>query len=462
MNKYKVISCLLAVTISACASNIPKDYAFDKITQADQYIPNDWLLKVRDETSDPTQWGQIYNDPILHEYLRRAKTVNFDIRIAHSRVEQAEASLKRASAQLKPRIDMGATASGTALLKNLGGAVDVYNLGLNGRWDPDIFGQTRLNIEQSRASLASQKALTADTVQAVLASTARAYIRAVEAEMQVALAKTNLDFLSESRRISEARYRLGDTSKGDFSFAEANYQSALASYENTRQSARQTKRVLSILLGDFPVNDLKLSKTLTASHQLPTRLPPAQLLERRPDIIAARAQIAGQFARMRSTERAYWPSISISGGLSAGGAISDLFDPTEYIARLSASMAQVIFDGGAISADIDVAKAGLDQSIFTYEARLRSAMGEITDAFDRADTLRRTLVNLKASSRAANEALRLESIQYDLGESSLLDVLQVQTRVNAIDASLIRTQAAMIATLITANESVAGFLSDTF
>lgn len=458
MNKCKVISCLLVVILSACASSLPKDFASEKTTKADQSIPNGWLLEVRGETSEPAQWGLIYDDPILHKYLRRTKAVNFDIRIAHSRVVQAEASLRRASSQLKPRIDMGATASGTALVSNFGGATDVYSFGLNGRWDPDIFGQTRLNVEQSRASLVSQKALTADIVQAVLAATARAYIRAVEAEMLVKLAKTNLDFLTESRRISEARYRLGDTAKGDFSFAEANYQSALASYENTLQSARQTKRALSLLLGDFPVNDLELSKTLKASHTLPARLLPAQLLERRPDIISARAQITGQFARMQSAERAYWPSMSISGGLSAGGGISDLFDPAEYIARLSANLAQVLFDGGAISADIDAARAGLDQSLLVYEARLRSAMGEITNAFDRADTLQRTLVNLQASSRAANEALRLESIQYNLGESSLLDMLQVQTRVNAIDASLIRTQAAMIETMITANESVAGFL----
>ncbi|HHL42818.1 MAG TPA: TolC family protein, partial [Hellea balneolensis] len=285
---------------------------------------------------------------------------------------------------------------------------------------------------------------------------------AVEAEMQVSLAKTNLDFLRESRRISEARYRLGDTAKGAYAFAEANYQSALAAYENTRQAARQAKRALSILLGDFPVNDLKLSNTLKTPRPLPMRNLPAQVLERRPDIVAARAQIARQFARLQSAERAYWPDISISGGLSSSGGISDVFDPAQYIARLSTSLAQTIFDGGAISADIDASKAALEQSILSYESRLRKAMGDITNAFDREQTLRRTLVNLEASSRAANEALRLESIQYDLGESALLDVLQVQTRVNAIDASLIRTRAALIETLITANESIAGFLPENF
>ena len=462
MSKSKLLTSLLALMLSACATTVPSDFASEKLTQADHHIPDSWLLPIKGETTDPTQWAKIYDDTILLKYLHQAKSENFDIRIAQSRVEQSNANLRRANALLKPSLGLSAGSSGNAVVRDLGGINDAYNISLNGRWSPDIFGQNRLTIEQSEAAMAVQKALSADTTQAVMATTARAYIRAVEAQMQVSLAKTNLEFLGESRRISEARYRLGDTAKGAFSFAEANYQSALASYENTRQSARQSKRALSILLGDFPVNDLELAEKLKAPREFPARALPAQILERRPDIIAARAQVSQRFAALRGSELSHWPSPSISGGLSSGGGFSDLFNPSAYIARLSASLAQTIFDGGAINADIEASKAALEQSVFSYESRLRKAMGEITNAFDRAQTLRRTLVNLEQSSRAANEALRLESIQYDLGESSLLDVLQVQTRVNAIDASLIRTQAALIETLITANESVAGFLPDTF
>ncbi|HHL42561.1 MAG TPA: TolC family protein, partial [Hellea balneolensis] len=224
MNKYKILTCGLAIFLCACASNIPKNLALEKITHADQQIPDGWLLPVKEKTSDPAEWAQIYDDPILVAYLRRAKKVNFDIRIAQSRVEQAEADLKRARSLFKPRADVSVTASGASPVKDLGNIADAYTVGMNGRWSPDVFGKTRLVAEQSRAALAAQKALSADIAQAVLASTARAYIRAVEAEMQVSLAKTNLDFLRESRRISEARYRLGDTAKGAYAFAEANYQ----------------------------------------------------------------------------------------------------------------------------------------------------------------------------------------------------------------------------------------------
>lgn len=440
--------------LSACASLSPPQTTL-LATGAD--VPSAWLLDLPSDTAGTRGWASLYDDPILSGYLDVAAAQNFDVKTAQTRVIGAEAELRRAAARLKPRFDASASMSGGALFSDIENPFDSYGLNVSGRWDPDVFGQTRTIIDSSRANLRVQEALSADTKQAVLAATGRAYIRAVEASLQVGLAKTNLEFLTESRRISEARYRLGDTAKGDFSFAEANYQSALASYESTLQSARAARRALSILLGDYPVEDLALATELNTPRALPARDLPATLLERRPDIIAARAQLAGRVASLQGAKLAKWPSLDLSGSLSSGSAFKDLFDPGDYIARLGAGLSQVLFDGGAIEAGIDSAKANLDISLLSYEQRLRRAMAEITDAYDRAETLKRTLVNLEASSEAANEALRLESIQFDLGESSLLDVLQVQTRVNSIDASLIRTKAALLETVITANEAVAGF-----
>lgn len=422
-----------------------------------QTIPSNWLLELPSDSGTRLPWALIYDDPYLLKYLDQALSENFDIKIAQTRISAAEAELRRASARLKPRFDLGASGSASALLSDLDNPFDSYGLNISGRWDPDIFGQTQSIVDESSANLRVQEALSKDTKQAVLATTARAYVRAVEATLQVDLAKTNLEFLTESRRISEARYRLGDTAKGDFSFAEANYQSALASYESTVQSARAARRALSILLGGYPVEELELASELNAPNAMPPRDLPATILERRPDIVAARAQLAGRVSALQGAKLAKWPSLDISGGLSSGSSISDVFDPSDYIARLGAALAQVLFDGGAIDAGVESAKASLEISLLTYEQRLRRAMGEISDAYDRAETLKKTLVNLETSSRAANEALRLESIQYDLGESSLLDVLQVQTRVNSIDASLIRTKAALLETVITANESIAAF-----
>lgn len=449
--------CVSVFALCACATITPSDLGDTLAQQSAAQIPDGWLLPLGAQSSQVNNWSALYDDPILADYLNQALVGNFDVLRARTNVERSRADLDRAITGLKPRFDGSASTSVSSVLSEIDNPFDSYGLGITGRWDPDIFGQTAVVIDGSRAALTVSEALAADTRQAVLAQTARAYIGAVEAELQVNLAKVNLDFLTESRRISEARYRLGDTAKGDFSFAEANYQSALASYENTLQSARAARRALSTVLGGFPEQDLRLASEILAPSRLPARDLPARVLERRPDIIAARAQIAGRVASLRGAELARLPSFDISGSLSGGSSISDLFDPGDYVARLGAGLSQVIFDSGAIDANTRAAEADLDGSVLNYEQRLRRAMAEISDAYDRLDTLQRNIVNLEASSEAANEALRLESIQFDLGESSLLDVLQVQTRVNNIDAGLIRTKAALIETLITANEAVAGF-----
>lgn len=455
MNKAVMIASMILLT--SCASVTPQTELQAQLTAAEASIPAGWLLDLPDDASQVTGWKDIYQDTVLERYLDKALEDNFDLRIARTRLEESAANLKRSSSLLKPRISASTSISGVTLIGSLDDILDSYGAGISGNWDPDIFGQNKSIIDQSRAALAVQDALTDVTRQSILAQTARAYVRSVEAELQVKLAKTNLDFLTESRRISEARYRVGDTAKGDFSFAEANYQNALAGFENTKQASRAAKRALSVLIGDYPVDILELANDLGSPNYLPPRDLPARVLERRPDIVAARANVAGRVASLRTAQLSDWPSISLTGGLNSGSRFEDLFDPAEYIARLGADLAGNIFDGGRNDADIAVAKASLDGALLNYENTLRGAMREISDAYDRADNLRRTLINLQAASDAANEALRLESIQYDLGESSLLDVLQVQTRVNSIDATLIRTKAALLETTITAYQAIGGF-----
>lgn len=78
--------------------------------------------------------------------------------------------------------------------------------------------------------------------------------------------------------------------------------------------------------------------------------------------------------------------IGLIGGFSSGSSFSDLFNPSAYIARLGASLSEVIFDGGAIDAGIDGSQSALDEAVLACEQRLRRATGEITDAYDRTDS----------------------------------------------------------------------------
>ncbi len=451
-----IIASLISGSLLSSCAGLTKNTDVDlRVDSTAQDVPEAWLIDLTTPTQQSLNWREIYPDPIMIGYIEQALDANYDILTARTRLRAAEANLRQSAASLRPRLDAAASASGSAFLGDINSANDAYSASINGSWNLDLSGQRKAAIEGSRIALFIQQTALENTRQAIAAATARAYINAVAAELQVDLAKTNLDFLGESRRISEARYRLGDTAKADFVFAEANFKSAQSAYENTRQSARAAKRALSILLGGFPQSDLDLAKDLLADWVMPSRDVPLSVLNLRPDIMISKAQIYSQLQSLKIAERAYLPNTSISGGISAGSRFSDLFDPADYIANIAAGLGQVLLDDGSIQANIDSATAGLDESLQLHEQNLRLAVNEIENAYDSLQTLEQTVANLDVASDAANESLRLESIEYDLGESSLLDILQVQTQVNGTNASLINSRAALIIAVINAGQATA-------
>ena len=124
--------------------------------------------------------------------------------------------------------------------------------------------------------------------------------------------------------------------------------------------------------------------------------------------------------------------------------IRDSFDIDSYFANLGGSLAATLYDGGRKEASIEIARAGLDQSLINYDEVLRNALLDVETGFDQIAAAQRSLTALEKASDAAGKALELEKIKYDLGESIILDVLTVQRRVNAILSTYISTRSRLL------------------
>ena len=135
---------------------------------------------------------------------------------------------------------------------------------------------------------------------------------------------------------------------------------------------------------------------------------------------------------------------------SSGAAITDLFDPDFYIASLTASLDAVLFDGGRNRGQLEAAKARLEATIAAYGQVIRTATFEVNEAFDQYTTLAEALEALERARISAEEALALEQIKFDLGETILLDVLTVQRRVNAVRGARINTERRLLESQVTA------------
>jgi len=263
---------------------------------------------------------------------------------------------------------------------------------------------------------------------------------------QLSVAEQNLEFLKETERVTHARFDAGDIAGSDLALSELEFQSAHANVAEQRFAVADARRALSILIGGF--GDSKLSNLPTLARQLPNvssgvpglTVSPSDAVLSRYDVQAARLGVVDAAAQLQAIRADDLPSTSITSALSGGRPITDLFDIDTYIASIAAALSYNILDGGANDALQIDAQAALDTQLSLYAETLRVALRDMDGSVNQAEALAQSLNALQAAETAAERALKLESIRFDLGESILLDVLTVQRRVDGIRSARLRTQ----------------------
>lgn len=430
---------LSGLILSACQTGFDENLSGTLETEA-LSIPADWQTEAG-TTDLAADWVDLFDDAQLRDYLLQAEAENLDLRLAEARLRQSEASLRQSRALLGPSVSADFSASGVAELADFNETSDSASGVLSASWDPDLFGVNRATVREAEARFQVQQANNERLRRIILAQTARAYFQIIEADQQLMLAQENFTFLEETKRVSEARFESGDIARSDLALAELEFENAVAGLRNQEFAARSARRALSIILGDYGDVEIDVADGLPAPSDLGRYPVPSGLLSTRYDVRAAQAAIAVEFANFEATRKANWPNLRLSGRIASSGAeLADLFDPDFYIASLTASIGAVIFDSGRNAAQIDSAQAGIDAAIAAYAQVIRDAVFDVNDAFDQAATLGLALEALERASASAEEALALEQIKFDLGETILLDVLTVQRRVNAIRGSRISTE----------------------
>lgn len=433
------LAMLAALSLTACQTS-SDTYKTAAIAEQVAQMPTEWQHMSR-PASQAQDWQTLFDDPFLTQYLVRAEASNLDLKQAEARLRQSQASLNQSRALLGPSVTADLNASGVSDLTDLGNVSDSAGVSLSGSFNPDLFGINRTTVAQAEAQFEVQRATAERLRRVILAQTARAYFQIVEADQQLLLARENLTFLEETKRVSQARFEAGDIARSDLALAELEYENAVASLRNQEFAARSARRALSILVGGFGDDGLDVAAQLPRPVDLGSLPVPADLISARADVLAARATLAVALAELEVTRKANWPSLRLNGRIGSSGAdIGDLFDPDFYITSLGASVSTVLFDSGRNAARIDGAEAGIDAALAAYADVLRTAVFDVNDAFDRVATLREALEALERASASAQEALALEQIKFDLGETILLDVLTVQRRVNAIQGARISTE----------------------
>jgi len=270
---------------------------------------------------------------------------------------------------------------------------------------------------------------------------AKSWFLATEAKLQRDNAANMLTAAEQQLKVAKERRRVGVGDEYDVVVAEA----GLGGYRDTLKQLelayQQALRALELLLGRYPAAAIDASDRLPPMPPpVPTGLP-SELLERRPDVIAAERRVAAAFNRVGEAKAAMLPKISLTGGVSSIS--SDLFvlqDRDNPVWNLGANLLAPLYQGGALKAQVEIRNAEQRQVLAEYAQVGLRAFNDVESALatefslrDRESILMRAVVDNQRALDLANES-------YRVGAVDLRSVSQQQLALSAAQTALIRVQ----------------------
>ena len=402
-------------------------------------------------------WIDQIGDDKLSALVREAQANNRNLQIAAANVEKSRALAKQAGAALQPNVSLSAGASGSGVVNNSAPAGRSSNVGLSLSWELDIWGRIRSG---QQAALASAEATQADYIYSqysLAGAVARAYFLSIEAGGQADVAQKSLEALTETDRIVRVQHDNGLATAQDVALSRSDLASTRSNLAASQAAQREALRALEVLLGRYPAADLDVAAALPETPALPPAGVPSQLLERRPDLVAAERQVAAAFNSVDQAKAAQLPAISLTS--SIGGSsdqLANLINPTNLAWTAAGNLVAPLFDGGLRKAQVEEANADQKQAIAAYGQAALEAFQEVETSLDQNVVLRGREEALAESASEANKALNIAQIRYNEGESDLLDVLTIQQRVFTADSNYVSIERERLDEWVTLNLALGG------
>ena len=391
----------------------------------------------------PPQWWTLYNDPLLDDLVRAGLERNTDAKAAMARVEEAEAALREARATLFFPLVEGE--AGASRARAEGETRSHFNLGASTSFEIDVWGRLR------RSELAIRERLLAsrygrDTVSLTLAAAiARAYFGVRSLDAQLAASNGILQAAEESVTIARKRLDAGIASALDVYQAGSLRTTAAAQAKELARQRAVLVHQLGVLTGKV---DLALPEGDLLALPVPPLAPPglpAELLQRRPDVREAEANLAAATQRIGVARASQFPALSLTASLGlASGELSSLFSAGSRVFSVGANVLGPILDGGRYAARTAQAEAQARQAEAAYQKAVQNAFRDVSDALSNARLAAELETDLSQRVEVARAALRLANLRYGSGYSAYLEVLEAQRTLNDAQLSWIRNRQAYL------------------
>jgi NodT family efflux transporter outer membrane factor (OMF) lipoprotein len=385
----------------------------------------------------PRDWWTRFGSPELNDLVSEALRANPDVRAAQAALKQALENTAAQRASYFPAVQGSFDASRNrdavgVLSPNLASGTPLYYLytpQVTVSYVPDVFGANRRQVESLAAVAESNRFQLDATYLTLTANVVTAAVQEAGLRAQVAATQRAISLEREALAVLRRELALGAIAEGDVFAQEALLAQSEATLPPLVRQLQQARDLLAALTGHLPA-DFRAVHFELDQLQLPTDLPlgvPSQLVERRPDVRAAEAQLHAATAQVGVAIADFMPQLTITGNIgSSATALSDLFKPGTGFWSIGGNLSQTLFQGGALLHRKRAADAALDQAGAQYRSAVLTAFQNVADALHALEADADTLNAASRAEDAAQRSLEVVRRQLELGSVSYLSLISAE------------------------------------
>lgn len=453
--QLRTLSLGLAALVAGCAAG--PDYRLS--SAGDLGVPSAYSVAADDQPqADLSQWWDKFDDPLLTRLVGTANDTNLDVAQAVTRLRQARQGLISSRAALLPSL----TANGgysrnenivggassyilpdgtvTSISRGAGGS---FSLGADASYQADIFGGNRRSVEASRADVQSADYTVASVLISVQGEIARNYVLGRLYQVQLGNAKQSLAIQDDNLQIAGWRVQAGLVSSVDQEQARQQRAQTAATIPALEQSYNQAVSRLGVLTGQAPG---ALKDDMAKAAPIPTGPSsvavgiPADLLRQRPDIRVAERDLAAATARIGVAKAQLYPALSLGGSIDTTA--TSLTSLTNVIAgTFFAQLAQTIFDGGRLRAQVRSNEAAAEGTFLNYKQTVLTGLEDVENAIQALNSAEQRATEFAIAYDAADNAAILARSQYRAGLTDFTTLNQAESALLSSFNSLAQARA---------------------
>jgi NodT family efflux transporter outer membrane factor (OMF) lipoprotein len=447
----------VAMSLSACASIIDPVEPTQVDLAATVPMPETWSEPVAADLPQ-SNWVEAFNDQGLNTLVAKARADNPSLIRTLAQLDRALTQRRVSRSSLYPTLNFSSSIRRSEGGVGFNAGTTSYNIGLGSAWEWDVVNRIRDQIEADGDGAKAAAADVAALELSVVSQIATSWFDAIEAGLLVQLSADDIATQERSLRLTQRRFESGLTGSSDVRLARSAIANAQAVEQLRLQQRDATLRLVQTLVRDYPDADIDLPTELPELPDFTGAGTPAEMLSRRPDIIAAERRIAQAGLNVDVARKALYPRISFDGsvGDQALNSIGDSLDLKNLAFSLTESLTAPIFQGGRLRAQVDAQKAQLAAQVETYAETVLTAYREVENAIDAEERLAEREAALRISRDEAVMAEERLELRYTEGLATILQLLDAQTRRLNAEGQLISARAERLSNRVRLHVALGG------